>query len=140
MKLGVRLWLPIALVVAMLPVGFAADKSSKAKKSTDQVVDTDRDARKSGPTADNQKENEADRKTTADIRKAVIDDKSLSTIAHNVKIITRNGQVTLRGRVKSEDEKRAIAAKAEEVAGKGKVTDEIQISTGSASREKHPDK
>ena len=54
-------------------------------------------------------------------------DKSLSTYAHNVKIITQNGQVTLKGPVRSEDEKRAIEAKATEVAGENKVTSELNI-------------
>ncbi len=92
--------------------------------------DTSRDAN-NPPTAGQQKNNPSDRKTTADIRKSVVGDKSLSTLAHNVTIITQNGAVTLRGRVKSEDERRAIVAKAEEVAGKGKVTDRLMISTDS---------
>ena len=54
-------------------------------------------------------------------------DKSLSTYAHNVKIVTQDGQVTLKGPVRSEDEKRAIEAKAAEVAGDGKVTSELNI-------------
>jgi osmotically-inducible protein OsmY len=110
-------------------------------QSDSKTVDTNRDSRKNGPTADDQKNNEGDRKMTADIRRAVVGDKSLSTSAHNIKIITRNGAVTLRGRVKSEDEKKAVVAKAEEVAGHGKVTDELQISQAKmTSREKQPDK
>jgi hyperosmotically inducible protein len=54
-------------------------------------------------------------------------DKSLSTNAHNVKIVTQNGQVTLKGPVRSEDEKKAIEAKAAEVAGDGKVSSELNI-------------
>lgn len=54
-------------------------------------------------------------------------DKSLSTYAHNVKIVTQGGQVTLKGPVRSEHEKKAIEAKAAEVAGDGKVTSELNI-------------
>jgi len=54
-------------------------------------------------------------------------DKSLSTYAHNVKVITQNGGVTLKGPVRSDEEKQAIMAKANEVAGSGKVTDEITV-------------
>ena len=54
-------------------------------------------------------------------------DKSLSTYAHNVKIISQNGNVTLKGPVRSEDEKRAIEAKAAEVAGGNNVTNELEI-------------
>jgi osmotically-inducible protein OsmY len=56
-----------------------------------------------------------------------VKDKSLSTYAHNVKIITQNGQVTLKGPVRSEEEKRAIEAKAAEVAGDSKVTSELDV-------------
>ena len=51
----------------------------------------------------------------------------LSTYAHNVKIITQNGQVTLKGPVRSEDEKKAIEAKAAEVAGENKVSSELNV-------------
>ena len=85
----------------------------------------DRDA--SQPTADQQKENRSDRDITQQVRRAIVKDKSLSTYAHNVKIITQNGQVTLKGPVRSEDEKRAIEAKAAEVAGDGKVTSELDV-------------
>ena len=54
-------------------------------------------------------------------------DKSLSTYAHNVKIVTQDGQVTLKGPVRSEDEKKAIEDKAAEVAGNGKVTSELNV-------------
>jgi hyperosmotically inducible protein len=54
-------------------------------------------------------------------------DKTLSSYAHNVKIITQNGQVTLKGPVRSDDEKRAIEAKAAQIAGEDKVTSELDI-------------
>jgi len=54
-------------------------------------------------------------------------DKSLSTYAHNVKIITQNGQVTLKGPVRSEGEKQAIETKATEVAGANKVTNDLNV-------------
>jgi len=78
-------------------------------------------------TADQQKENPADRELTQHVRKAIMQDKSLSTYAHNVKIISQNGTVTLKGPVRSEDEKRAIDAKAAEVAGGDKVVNELTV-------------
>jgi hyperosmotically inducible protein len=57
----------------------------------------------------------------------VIADKSLSTYAHNVKIIAQNGQVTLKGPVNSETEKQSIEQKAIDVAGAGNVTNQITI-------------
>ncbi len=80
------------------------------------------------PTADNQKNDSADRHMTQQIRKAVIADKSLSTDAHNVKIITQNGMVTLKGVVRSDDEKKTVEQKAVEVAGNAsKVDDQIAV-------------
>ena len=80
-----------------------------------------------GPTADQQKENKADRALTSKVRKAITGNKALSTYAKNVKIIAQDGKVTLRGPVRSEEEKKAIEATAEEVAGTGNVTSEITI-------------
>ncbi len=83
-------------------------------------------------TADHQKMNASDRKLTADIRKSIMAEKSLSTYAHNVKIISTNGMVTLRGPVRSEEEKKTIVAKAVEVAGGAdKVTDQLSVKPSS---------
>lgn len=86
-----------------------------------------RDQNASQPTADQQNENRSDRDLTQQIRRAIVQDKSLSTYAHNVKIITQNGQVTLKGPVRSDDEKRAVEAKAAEIAGGSKVTSELEV-------------
>ena len=86
------------------------------------------DADKSAVTADKQKMNAADRTLTQNIRKAVMADKSLSTYAHNVKIISQNGVVTLKGPVRSDDEKKSIVGKAVEVAGSpDKVSDQMSV-------------
>lgn len=79
------------------------------------------------PTADQQKMNPADRAITQKIRKAIHEDSTLSTYAHNIKIITQDGQVKLRGPVRSEEEKTNIEAKAVAVAGEGNVTDQLEI-------------
>ena len=78
-------------------------------------------------TADQQKEGDTDRDITKKIRQAVIADKSLSTYAHNVKIITQNGSFTLKGPVHSDDEKEKIASAAASVVGAGKVTNQITV-------------
>ena len=88
-----------------------------------------RDRNKSEPTADQQKENATDRQLAQQIRKAIVKDKSLSTYGHNIKVIAQNGAVTLKGPVKSEDEKQAIEAKAAQIAGADKVTSEIQVAS-----------
>ena len=78
-------------------------------------------------TADQQGQTKEDREITQKIRQAVVDDKSLSTYAHNVKIITVDGMVTLKGPVRSEDEKRTIQEKAGQIVGKNKIKSEIEI-------------
>jgi hyperosmotically inducible protein len=78
-------------------------------------------------TADQQKENRSDRDLTQQIRKAVIADKSLSSYAHNVKIVSQGGTVVMKGPVRSDEEKKALLSKAESIAGAGKVTDEISV-------------
>jgi hyperosmotically inducible periplasmic protein len=80
-----------------------------------------------GPTADQQKMNPPDRAITQKIRKAIHDDTSLSTYAHNIKIITQDGKVTLRGPVRSDDEKANLEAKAVSVAGQDNVTDLLEV-------------
>jgi hyperosmotically inducible protein len=79
------------------------------------------------PTAEQQKMNPADRAITQKIRKAIHEDKSLSTFAHNIKIITQDGKVTLRGPVRSEDERSNLEAKAASVAGQENVTNQLEI-------------
>lgn len=69
----------------------------------------------------------ADREVTANVRKAIVADDSLSTNAHNVKIITNNGVVTLRGPVKSAAEKEVIAAKAQKTGGVKRVDNQLEI-------------
>ena len=77
--------------------------------------------------ADQQGQSTLDRELARKIRRAVVADKALSTYAHNVKIIARNGTVTLKGPVRSEEEKTAIIAKATEIAGANNVKDEMTV-------------
>ena len=87
------------------------------------------------PTADDQKQNKSDLQITQQIRKLVTNDKGLSTYAKNVKIVTQNGSVTLSGPVRSEDEKKAIEAKATQVVGGSThVKNEIQIAAEQPSK------
>lgn len=109
----------------------AAGMASAAQDPPAQPDNTkmnSRDRASTAPTADKQKMNAEDRELTQKIRKSVIADKSLSTYAHNVKIISQNGMVTLKGPVRSEDEKKSVVAKAVEVAGgASKVDDQLSV-------------
>jgi hyperosmotically inducible periplasmic protein len=95
--------------------------------SPDNTKTNQGDASKNAKTADQQKMNPADRETTKKIRSALMDDKSLSTYARNIKIITTDGMVTLEGPVRPEEEKSAIDAKAKEIAGASNVRNELTI-------------
>jgi len=85
------------------------------------------DASGAKPTATDQSNDPADVKLTADVRRAITDDDSLSTNAHNVKVITNGGNVVLRGPVDSAEERDKVAAKAKQVAGVKRVDNQLEV-------------
>jgi osmotically-inducible protein OsmY len=105
----------------------AQDSGTQTSPSTDNTKVNQRDQNANEPTADQQSPNRSDRQITKQIRESIVKDTDLSTYAHNVKVITQNGQVTLKGPVRSDEEKQAIEAKAAAVAGEGKVTSELTV-------------
>ena len=105
----------------------AQDPTPPPQTQPDNTKVNKRDRAKSEVTADQQKENASDRDLTKKIRRAIVEDKSLSTYAHNIKVIARNGTVTLKGPVHTEEEKTTIAAKAAEIAGRDNVKNEISV-------------
>jgi hyperosmotically inducible periplasmic protein len=107
----------------------------------DNTKNNQRDRSKSEPTADQQKNNKSDRELARQIRRALVKDKSLSTYAHNIKVIAQDGMVTLKGPVHTAAEKQAIEAKAAEVAGGAdKVKSEIEVGSKQASKKPSPGK
>jgi len=98
-----------------------------AQTAPDNTKVNERDRQPSQVTADQQPNNRSDLETTRQIRKTITAEKSFSTYGHNVKIVTKDGKVTLRGPVRSEDEKKMLEAKATEVAGAGNVTNELTV-------------
>jgi hyperosmotically inducible protein len=88
---------------------------------------TNLDEDQTGPTADQQQMNPSDRALTQKIRKAIHHDKSLSTYGRNIKIFTQKGKVTLRGPVRSEEEKGSLEAKAVSVAGQENVSNQLEV-------------
>jgi osmotically-inducible protein OsmY len=118
----------IALFAPLLLSGWAvASAQQTAVPPADNTKMNQRDRNSNEATADQQKANRSDRDITQQIRKSIAGDKSLSTNGHNVKVITQNGMVTLKGPVRSEEEKKAVEDKAAEVAGADKVTSEIDV-------------
>lgn len=120
---GASLLLGVCLVAAPLP----RPSQDTQQPAPDNSKTNKRDRDNAAPTADQQKTNPADRELTRKIRAALHQDKSLSTYAHNIKIVTQDGRVTLRGPVRSDEEKSAIESKATEVAGAGNVTNELEV-------------
>ena len=120
-----------ALVVAGVLI---APLSAMSQTPADNTKVNTRDRAKAAVTADQQKENGTDRQLTQKIRHALMQDKSLSTYAHNVKVIAQHGQITLKGPVRSDDEKRTVEAKATEVAGAGNVTNQITVAPSKTTK------
>ena len=105
----------------------AQEPNNQAPPASDNTKTNQRDRSANEPTADRQRDTRSDRDITQQIRRSIVNDKSLSTYAHNVKVITQQGQVTLKGPVQSEDEKKSIEAKAAEVVGENKVSSELNV-------------
>ena len=120
------------LFVSLLLLGcgtlmLAQDSAGQSAPSSDNTKINQRDQNPNEPTADQQKNDRSDRDITQQVRQAIVADKTFSTYAHNVKVITQNGQVTLKGPVRSDDEKRSVEAKAAAIAGDGKVSSELTV-------------
>jgi hyperosmotically inducible protein len=107
-----------------------------AQTPADNTKVNTRDRAKGAVTADQQKDNATDRDLTQKIRRSLIQDKSLSSYAHNVKVVTQGGSVTLKGPVRSNEEKRMVEARATEVAGAGHVTNQLSVAAPAKVKQK----
>ena len=116
-----------AMMAASLSIGPLQAVQNTSAKPPDNTHTNKRDKSQSEPTADQGKNNLSDRQLMSHIRRDVTKDKALSTYAHNVKIIAEHGKVTLKGPVRSDDEKRTIEQYARKYAGDGNVTNELDI-------------
>jgi hyperosmotically inducible protein len=123
----VRTFLCTGLLLGVGVLMHAQEPNSQTPPAADNTKTNERDRSANEPTADQQKDTRSDGDITQQIRRSIVNDKSLSAYAHNVKVITQHGQVTLKGPVRSEDEKKAIEAKAAEVAGENKVSSELNV-------------
>ena len=124
--------IPVCLLSSLVVVACSKDRGGNEKVSqTSAAPDNSgvnvRDRNDQTKTAGDQAENEADRTISQNIRKELSADDSLSTNGKNVKVITADGKVTLRGPVKSDAEKSAIVAKAQQVAGVKNVDNQLEI-------------
>ena len=130
--MGTKRPLGVAVLVAALCLGTLP--GSCWAQAADNTSLNKRDTAPQARTADQQAETDQDRKLTQQIRRAIVTDKSLSTYAHNVKIVAVGGKVTLKGPVRSEEEKRTIEAKAAQIAGPENVKNEIGIAPKTTSK------
>jgi hyperosmotically inducible periplasmic protein len=127
MRSALKLSFPIFTLTGILASGALASTQDPPQPPPDNTKVNERDKKPSEPTADQQHNDQTDKEITQRIRRSVMKDKSLSAYAHNVKIISQDGKVTLKGPVRSEAEKRTIEAKAAEVVGHDKVISELAV-------------
>ena len=132
MRTSNRTYATLAAVVLLAGTpsfGICADRTADttAGRAADDTGKNVRDRRDDSITPEKQSNAKGDVDITRRIRRAIVKDKSLSTNAHNVKIVTMDRSVTLRGPVASEEEKAAIQKKAEKIAGAGKVDNQLEI-------------
>src|SRR5438045_821722 len=114
------------IVVSLVAIGTAISVHAAQVKSDNSA--TNKGDRGAGTvTADQQKNDKTDLATSRNIRRAIMGDKSLSTYAHNIKIVTQQGKVTLRGPVRTAAEKETVQAKAAEIAGAANVTNAVTV-------------
>ena len=108
-------------------VGAAENASRRPKPAADDTGKNVRDADGGTLTPDQQSNDADDVALARRIRRSITKDGSLSTNAHNVKIITHDRTVTLRGPVNSEKERAAVVKKAQRIAGAAKVDDQLEV-------------
>jgi hyperosmotically inducible protein len=116
-----------AIALLCLPGAQSAVQASAQTGTAQTAPDNSKQNKNQTQTADNQTNAKSDRLTTQKIRKAIMADKTLSTYAHNVKVITTDGAVTLKGPVQSEDEKQKVASEAAGVVTADKITNELTV-------------
>ena len=109
------------------------DKNKADVTQPDNTVQNVRDRNSSTLTPLDQGNSKADIATTAQIRKEIVAGKSMSVNAKNVKVITKDGKVTLRGPVNSAEEKRLIGEIADRIARSENVDNQLEVKLSTTS-------
>lgn len=102
---------------------------NSAVSAADNTGKNTRDSTGQSITSTDQSNSSADLKITSDIRSALVDDESLSTNAHNVKVITTNGSITLRGPVRDTQERDRVLAIVKKYAGRYSINNYLEVTT-----------
>ncbi|HET6553510.1 MAG TPA: BON domain-containing protein [Dyella sp.] len=130
MNSGCKLALSIAVATFCASAAIAQNapvSSSTSGHAADNTAVNARDRSDASKTSDAQPNDKSDVKLVAAVRRALTKDSSLSVMAHNVKIIATGGTVTLRGPVKSDDEKTRIEGIVQSVSGVQRVDNELEV-------------
>lgn len=114
-------------MTAIVTLAFVGSNSFSEGTASDNTKTNERDQSSYELTADQQSLSRKDAELTRQIRKEIMKDKSLSIYAQNVKIISMNGLVTLKGPIRTEDEQLRILQKAKSFAGAANVVDQMDI-------------
>lgn len=115
------------LCISVLTLSASAEDKANSKIAVDNTAKNERDASGDTKTSGDQSNSPEDIKVTAAIRRAIVADDSLTMTATNVKIITANGKVTLRGPVKTAAEKTKIGQLAKKEAGKSTIENQLEV-------------
>lgn len=132
-------WIVLGLLASATPLAHGQPKASgdavpvtapanPRQDKADRII--------AAPSAEDHLNARTDRELAAAVRQAILRDNSLSTYAHNVKIIVKDGSLTLRGPVRSGDEKVKVADLARQAAGTEKVNDQMSIEKSGVTRRK----
>ncbi len=121
------LTLTVQAAIAQTAVGTSPTTTENTQTAPDNTKSNKVDPSNRNQTADQQANNSTDLDIAKRIRRSVMDDKTLSTYGHNVKIVSASGTVTLNGVVRNDDEKAAIAAKAASVVGRDRVINDLKV-------------
>jgi hyperosmotically inducible protein len=122
-----RIALSLVLSSALFGLGAVAMAHDQTLTPPNNSAVNVRDRAPGAMTADQQSNAKSDLELTREIRRAVVKDDSLSILAHNVKIVSLNGDVTLRGPVNTKHERAAIAKEARAIAGAANVDNQLEV-------------
>jgi hyperosmotically inducible periplasmic protein len=115
------------LALACLSAFSLAALAGNEKTEPDNTAVNERDRSGETKTSGDQANSSANLKTTQAIRQALMKDGELSTTAKNIKVITANGHVTLRGPVKTAQEKSKIDQIAKSAAGGAQIDNQLDV-------------
>ena len=127
-KMAVQSACAMVVVASMTSVAFSQSTAAPATMAApDNTAVNVRDRQPVAPTAADQPNNKVDVQLAANVRQAIVNDRSLSMSAHNVKLVAASGVVTLRGPVATAQERTRVGELATRVAGVTRVDNQLDV-------------